>query len=139
MSACDIDVVVAWVTRVDHQAVDELHGLGSLTSELAGDNDLAALSARLHDESEDTVAGPSDSQTTDELVSERLGLSDGAETTDSDLLSVELDGALGEVESLLNDSSQFADSASLLSQNVLGPGGHDDDLCPGRGDSDLNT
>ena len=58
VSACDIDVVVAWVTRVDHQAVDELHGLGSLTSELAGDNDLAALSARLHDESEDTVAGP---------------------------------------------------------------------------------
>jgi hypothetical protein len=43
---------------MDHEAVDELHGLGTLTSQLAGDHDLATLGSGLHDETEDTVAGP---------------------------------------------------------------------------------
>ena len=58
MSAGDVDVVVGRVTRVDHEAVDELHRLGPLASKLAGDDDLAALGAGLHDEAEDTVASP---------------------------------------------------------------------------------
>ena len=82
---------------------------------------------------------PSDSQSSDELVSEGLGLGDGAETADGHLLSVELDGALREVEPLLNDSRQLANASALLAQNVLGPGGHDDDLGPGRGDPDFDA
>jgi hypothetical protein len=85
------------------------------------------------------VALPSNSQTTDEFVSEGLGLGDGAETTDSDLLGVQFNRTLGEVEPLLNNSRQFADSASLLAQDVLGSGGHDDDLGFGRGDPDLDA
>lgn len=82
---------------------------------------------------------PSDGQSSDELVSEGLSLGNGAQTTDGDLFSVELDGSLGEAEPLLNDGGQFADSAALLAQNVLGSGGHDDDLGPGGGDSDLDA
>ena len=82
---------------------------------------------------------PSDGQSSDELVSEGLGLGDSAQTSDCDLLSVQLDRSLGEAEPLLNDSGQFADPAALLAQNVLGSGCHDDDLGPGGGDSDLDA
>ena len=84
MANGNIDVVVLWLTRVDHPAVDEFHALGSLTSELTADDDLAALGAGLHDESKNTIAGTSDGQTTDELVSKGLALGDGAQTTVGD-------------------------------------------------------
>ena len=58
VSACDIDVVVGWVSGVNHQTVDELHGLCSLSSQLAGNDNLATLGAGLHDETEDSVASP---------------------------------------------------------------------------------
>ena len=35
-----VDVVIDGVSRVDHQAVDKLHGLGPLTSQLAAHNNL---------------------------------------------------------------------------------------------------
>ena len=40
---------------LNHEAVGELHCLGSGSTQLAGDDNLATLGARLHDESEDTV------------------------------------------------------------------------------------
>lgn len=52
-----VNVVVHWVSTVDHQTIHKLHGLGSLTSELARHNHLAALGTALHDEAEDTIAG----------------------------------------------------------------------------------
>lgn len=52
-----VDIVDVGLTRVDHEPVDELHRLGTSGAELAGDDDFATLGARLHDESEDTVAG----------------------------------------------------------------------------------
>ena len=57
----------------------------------------------------------------------------------SHLLSIELDGSLWEVESLLNKASQFSDSSSLFSENILGSGGHDDDLGSCWSHTDLNT
>lgn len=39
----------------------------------------------------------------------------------------------------MDDGGQFTDATSLLSQNVLGLGGHDDDLCAGGSDADLNA
>lgn len=55
-----VHVVVDGVSAVDHQAVDELHGLGPLPPELARDDHLATLGTALHDEAQDTVAGPED-------------------------------------------------------------------------------
>ncbi len=47
---------------------------------------------------------PSDGQATNELVSEGFGLSNGAQSTDGNLLSVELNRPLGEAEPLLDNS-----------------------------------
>lgn len=52
-----VNVVIHWVSTVDHQAIHKLHGLGTLTSEFAGHNHLATLGTALHDEAEDTIAG----------------------------------------------------------------------------------
>ena len=157
-----VDVLSDGVTSVDHKTVSEFHGLGSLTSQLAGDDDFATLkllfiipefldrcsfinqedfadfeiyqmlyvhlSSRLHDESENTVGGTSDGETTLELVSERFALSDGAETSVGDLFGEELNGAVLDLESLLDQSGQFSDSLGLVSQNVLGSGSENDDF-----------
>lgn len=53
-----INVVAAGLTRVNHKTISELHALGSLTSQLTRHHDLTTLSARLHDETEHTIAGP---------------------------------------------------------------------------------
>jgi hypothetical protein len=42
-------------------------------------------------------------------------------------LSVKLNGVLGELETLLDEGGQLADATTLLTKNVLGVGGTDDD------------
>ena len=89
-------------------------------------------------------------------------LGDGAKTSGLHLLSVKLNSALREVEPggrklanlfsilvqqryristsnspLLDDASQLPDPSAFLSQHVLGPGGHDDDLGSGGSHTDL--
>jgi hypothetical protein len=82
---------------------------------------------------------PPDGQTSQKLVPQGLGLSDGTETSVLDLLSVELQRVLGELEPLGNQSGQLPDPPSLLSEDILGVGGTDDDLGLGVGGSDLTT
>ena len=50
-----------------------------------------------------------------------------------------LDGVLIEVEPLLDEGGELANAAALLAEHVLGAGGENDDLGPGRGHADLNT
>ena len=50
MSASHVDVLIDRISGVDHQTINKLHGLGSLSSELAADHNLAALGTALHDE-----------------------------------------------------------------------------------------
>jgi hypothetical protein len=100
---------------VDHEAVGELHGLGTGGAQLAGDDNLATLGARLHNETvvmlevgssteekrlcipEDTVACTTDGKTVEELVAEGLALSDSGETARLDLSGVEGDAVGGEL------------------------------------------
>lgn len=53
-----VHVIVDRVSAVDHQTIHKLHGLGPLTPELAGHDHLTALGTALHDETENTIAGP---------------------------------------------------------------------------------
>ena len=53
-----VNELLGGLTGVDHEAVGELHGLGTGSTELARDNDLATLGTGLHDETEDTIASP---------------------------------------------------------------------------------
>jgi hypothetical protein len=50
-----VDVDVGGFSTVDHQTIDELHALGSLTSKFARNNNFTTLSSRLHDETENTI------------------------------------------------------------------------------------
>ena len=45
-----------------------------------------------------------------------------------DLLGVEFKGVLRELEALLDESSQLADATALLTKDLLGVGGTDNDL-----------
>lgn len=139
VTGSSVDELLGGLTRVDHEAVGELHGLGTGSTELTRDDNLATLGAGLHDETEDTIAGTTDGQTVEELVAEGLALSDGRETTVLDLGGVQGDGVLGELEALLDERGELADAAALLSEDFLGLGGADDDVGDGRGDADLDT
>lgn len=121
------------------RAYSELHALGTSGPELSGNDDLATLGAGLHDEPQHTVASPSDGQTIEKLVTEGLALGDGRETTVLDLGGVERDRVLGELEALLDKRGEFADAATLLSENLLCVGGADDDVGDGGGDADLDA
>lgn len=134
-----VDEVLAGLARVNHEAVGELHGLGTGSTELAGDDNLATLGARLHDEAEDTVAGTADGKAVEELVAERLALGDGGKTAVLDLGGVQRDRVLGELEALLDQRGQLANAAALLAENLLGLGGADDDVGDGGGDADLDA
>jgi len=139
MTGGGLDVVVARISRVDHETIDELHRLGTLTTQLAGDDDLATLGAGLHDETEHTVAGTTDGQSSGELVTQRLSLGNGAQATGGHLLGVQLDASGLEVETLLHHGGQLTDAAALLAQHLLGLGGHDDDLSARGGHTHLHA
>lgn len=107
MTSGVVDEILCWLTGVDHEAVGELHGLGTSSTKLTRDNNLATLGTGLHDESEHTVACTSDSETVEKLVSERLALCDGGETTVLDLGGVERDAVFWELETLLDELCKF--------------------------------
>jgi hypothetical protein len=134
-----VDEVNRGLTGLDHVAITELHGLGTLGSELTADDDLATLSLGLHNGADDTVASATNGETTEELVSEGLSLSLGRKTTVDDTLGVQLDLAISDVETLLDGGGELANAASLLAEDILGAGGTDDNLNAGGGHADLNT
>lgn len=108
------------------QTYRELHGLGTGSTELSGNDNLTTLGTALHDEAEDTVAGTTDGQTVQELVAEGLALSDGGQTAVLDLGGIEGNGVLGELEALLDEGGELADAAALFTEDLLGVGGTDD-------------
>mmetsp|Transcript_15213 Transcript_15213/g.42884 ORF Transcript_15213/g.42884 Transcript_15213/m.42884 type:complete len:280 (-) Transcript_15213:156-995(-) len=134
-----VRVDLAGMSGLDHVAIAELHALGTLSAELSGDDDLATLGGGLHHEPDHTVARTSHGQPSQQLELEGFGLGLGAEAAVLHALGVQLDGAIGEFESLLHDGGQLADAASVLSQHALGAGGADDDLGSVRGGADLNS
>lgn len=134
-----VDELLGGLAGVDHEAVGELHGLGTGGTELSGDDDLATLGAGLHDEAQDTVAGTTDGEAVEELVAEGLALGDGGQTTVLDLGGVEGDAVLGELEALLDEGGELADAATLLTEDLLGVGGADDDVGDGGGDADFDA
>merc|ERR1740130_2507333 len=107
------------MARLDHVAVDELHRLGALAAQLAGDDDLDALGARLHDEPHDAVARAAARKSAEQFVLERLGLRLRAGAAVRDALGIELDRAVLEREALLDDRRKLADALALLAEHVL--------------------
>lgn len=77
--------------------------------------------------------------TSNEFVSERLSLRDGAQAAGRHLLGVQLHRLLGDVEPLADHWGQFTDSAAFLSKHALCPRSHNDDLRASRSDAHLHT
>jgi len=123
-----IDVLLRRVTAVNHQPVHEFHSLGSLTTQFSRNDHLAALGTGLHDETEDSVTRSAHGETADQLVAKGLGLSDGAQTAGGNLFGVEFDGPIGVIEPLLHYGSEFANSLSLIAEDILSARSENDDL-----------
>ena len=68
---------------------------------------------------------PADSKTAKEFVFQALALCDSRETTVLDLLCVELERIFGELETLLDESRELTNAATLLTQDLLGVCGAD--------------
>jgi len=128
VAGSSVNEVVDGLTGVDHEAVSELHALCTSSTQLARDNHFATLGTALHDESQHTVACSSHGQTVQQLVSERFALGDGRETAVLDLGGIEGNAVLGELESLLDEGGEFADSSTLFAQDFLGVCRSDDDV-----------
>ena len=79
-----VDVVSSSGTRRDHVSLVELHGLGTLTTHLTGNDDFATLGIVLHNITEDAVASAADGQHTEELSAEVLSVGNGAHGTVED-------------------------------------------------------
>ena len=60
---------------------------------------------------------PPNSETSEKLVSERLGLSNSAKTSVVDLLSVKLHAVLWKLEPFLHHRGQLSNPPSLLTYN----------------------
>lgn len=134
-----VNIVLAGLARVDHQAVHKLHRLGTLAAQLTGDDNLGTTGTALHNEADDTVAGTAHRQTRQQLELDGLALGDSRQTTVLHLLSEQLNRALSKLEALLDDGSELADAAAILAQDVLGLGGADHNLGALGSDADLDT
>eukprot|EP00170_Pyropia_yezoensis_P001646 contig_7116_g1650 len=134
-----VHILLDWVARRDHVAVDELHRLGPLRAELARHGDLAALGARLHHKPEDTIAGAAHSKATNQLVTQRLSLRNRAQAPVVHLLHIQLDGTLRELEPLLHNGGELTDPATLLAQHRLRACRTDNNLGADGGDAHLHA
>mmetsp|Transcript_653 Transcript_653/g.1191 ORF Transcript_653/g.1191 Transcript_653/m.1191 type:complete len:236 (+) Transcript_653:281-988(+) len=134
-----VNVLPLWLTRLDHVAVGELHGLCTSATDLASNHALNTLGSALHHEADNTVASATHCKATNELIAQRLALGDSTEAAVGDFLSVQLNRVLGEVPPLLDNSGEFANTTALLAKNILRPRRTDNNLSPHGRDTNLNT
>ena len=86
-----------------------------------------------------TIAGSPNGQSTNQFVAQRFGLCNGTQSSNSDLLRVELNGTRLEPKPLRDDCRQFPNPTALVPKNILSPSGHDDDFCTVRSHTNLQS
>jgi len=145
-SGAEVDVALGGVAEdavgvagLEEVSVAELHGLSTLTADLAGDVALSTDGAGVNAEADDAHSGTADGELVDELEAERLGLGHGAEAAVLDAVDEEGEGTLLVAEALLDEGGELAHALALVAEDLLGLGGLDDDLGAAGGDAVLNT
>ena len=133
-----IDELLAGVTGLDHVSLLELHGVGTLLTQLSRHNDLATLRSSLQSAADHSVRRTTHGKTGQKLVLESLRLNLRAQTALHHTLSVQNDVVLVEAESahqlsttplpLLDQGRQLVDATGVLANDLLRSGGTDDDL-----------
>jgi hypothetical protein len=81
--------------------------------------------------------GPADGETAEQFVFQALTLCDGRETAVLDLFGVKFERVFGEFETLLDERSEFTNTATLLPEDLLGFGCPYDDLDHGKDKAQL--
>jgi hypothetical protein len=138
-ASSSVDVRLGGLTRLDHVSITELHGLGTLTTQLTGHDELTTLGSVLHNVTKDTVACLADGETSQKLVAEGLGLSNSTGGAVLDARYVQFHIVWREVETLLDQSGKLTDALVLLTKDVLGTSSQNDDLSAHRGYANLDT
>jgi len=62
-----IDEINSRLTGVNHETVGKLHGFGTGSAKLSGDNNLTALGTGLHNETKDTIACPNNTSAPEDV------------------------------------------------------------------------
>ena len=138
-----IDEIVLGLTRGDLITLSILLGLGTLTTDLTSDDDLATDGhTTSHDGSKNVVGGHTDGGAGQKLVLEGLDVGGGAKVP---VIRNGFDGKIDlvvgvvEVVPLLDERLDFLDLTGLLGEEILALGGTDADLSVDTGGADLNT
>jgi hypothetical protein len=137
-----VDVFVLGLAGGDEVALLVLHGLGSLLSELSGDDDLAALDLlNSHNASDHEHSGRADGSALKELGLQQLDLGRGGQGLVLDGLEVDDNVSLLEAESLFNQSLKLIAANAVLAEGdlLVDDLGGDDDLVDGVLDSDAGV
>lgn len=134
-----VHVVKSGLTSGNKVSLFVLHTLGSLLSELSGDDDFTTLGTVLKDTLNDGVGTHSDGNTGEELELKRFSLGSSADTLSLDLVDQEFNGILGVVETLLDEGGKFSDLETFGTNDFVNLGGLDSDLSLDGGNSDFNT
>lgn len=134
-----VHVVKSGLTSGNKVSLFVFHTLGSLLSELSGDDDFTTLGTVLKDTLNDGVGTHSDGNTGEELELKRFSLGSSADTLSLDLVNQEFNGILGVVETLLDEGGKFSDLETFGTDDFVNLGGLDSDLSLDGGNSDFNT
>lgn len=139
----NINEVVLGLTSGDLVTGVVLLGLGTLSTDLSGDNNLATGgTTTTHDGSHDVVGGHTDGGTVEQLVLKGLDVSGGGEFLE---VGEGLDGKLDlvvfivEVVSLFDEGLDLLNLTGGLVEEVLALGSLDTDLSGHVGGTDLNS
>ena len=133
------NILLGWITRLNHVALPELHSLGTGGPHLTGDDDLATPSASIHDEPDDAVGGTAGWHPLDELVPEALELVEGGETTLLDAVDEDLKLFALDEPTLHDHEPELLKTAAVVVGELLGVRSLDDDFSAGWGGPDLAT
>jgi len=139
----DVDKVVLWLTSGNLVTSSVLLGLGTLTTDLTRDDNLATNgSTSAHDGTNDVVGSETHGGAGEELVLKDLSVGGGAKVlvvVEGLDREVDLVVFVVEVVSLLNEGLDLLDGSCLLVNEVGGLGAADTDFSAHAGKTDLNA
>mmetsp|Transcript_22982 Transcript_22982/g.39103 ORF Transcript_22982/g.39103 Transcript_22982/m.39103 type:complete len:229 (-) Transcript_22982:63-749(-) len=127
-----VDIVVDRLTRLDHVAVTEDHCFGTLTTQFARHNNFDTFGFGLHDEAHDAVARTTHSQTAQQFVAQRLGLSHSTQTAVIHTFSIQFQRTVWEFETFLHDRCQLTNALTFLAEHIFGARGANNDFSARR-------
>jgi hypothetical protein len=139
VSNCNIDVIILGLTSADHVSLLEFHGLGSLLLEFTRDDNFATLGTILNNWFNDVVGSKSEWHILEQFVVHSFNLSRSAETLVLNGIGENLDLVVSNLESLLDELSEFLVFLAFNTNNLFGLSGLDSNFSLNLGSSDFNT